>query len=112
MRNGALVRDGSVAFGLQKPAALLRLLHALSALSLWNQKPEPWYSFEPDLVMALKTELELRPNSAENWLVTSRTSWMRSGLLRAMAAPATPKSLLSCPSMRKLFERRRPPLAE
>src|ERR1044071_1298873 len=112
MRNGAWRLLGSAAFGSQKPPCLLRLLHAFSALSLWNQKPEPWNSLPPDLVMALKTAEPLRPYSAVNWLVTSRTSWMRSGLLRPTVAPATPKSLLSCPSIMKLFERTRPPLAE
>src|SRR6185436_4836967 len=64
IRKGAPLRDGSVAVGLQKPPALFVLLQALSALSLWNQNAEPWKSFEPLLVIALKIALEFRPYSA------------------------------------------------
>ena len=63
MRNGAFFLEGSVAFALQNPAALFRLLQAFNELSLWNQNAEPCHSLVPLLVMALKTELLLRPYS-------------------------------------------------
>jgi hypothetical protein len=96
----------------QKPAALSRLLHELRALPLWNQKAVPWYSFVPDLVTMFRTEPALRPYSGRNWFVMRRTSCTMSGLLIDCWPPETDGSLMSCPSIMKLFERRRPPFEE
>ena len=91
------------------PAALSRLLREFRLLSLWNQNADPLKLLVPLLVTTLTTEPAARPNSAANWFVISRTSWTMSVLLIGCCRPVTLGSLLSWPSIMKLFERSRMP---
>ena len=92
------------------PRFLSRFVRAFNSLFWWNTKPEPWNAFDPLLVSTFSTEPAARPYSAANWLVMSRSSWMMSVLFSGCWRPVTLGSLLSCPSIMKLFDRERIPL--
>ena len=84
---------------------------ALKSLRFANQKPEPWRLFVPLLVTTFITDPAARPYSAANWFVIRRTSATMSVLLIGCWRPVTLGSLLSWPSIMKLLERARMPLA-
>src|ERR1051325_5340198 len=74
-------------------------------------KPEPWNSFEPDLVTVLKRPPATSPNSALQLFVMSENSEMES-CITATTGPVTLASLLSTPSTTKLLPRGRVPPTE
>ncbi len=91
-----------VVSGLASPFCLVKKPFSVSAASCTKAKALPWKALVPCFVIASTTAPVVRANSASNWLVRTRNSWIASRGGRTWLparCPAT-SSLLLAPSRR------------